>query len=121
MKTDSPGAVMDALGRIDDDLAELAIEHAKLTGYCRSMKDYLKTLNAVLFEQAEGSSAKEREFVAQALMHEHEDYKSYLVHTKRLGELDVQFNYLDTRRSIGQSVLKQMQRDADEKMGRGQG
>lgn len=122
METAEAGPVIRALGRIDDDLAEQANAHAEKTGYVRSMKQYITTLEAALFDQFDKTlSATERREMAKSALHENEEYQKYLAAVRELGKLDTMFQYLDTRRSIGQSILKQLQREADEKYGQGAG
>ena len=112
MKTDSPGAIIAALGEIDDQLALQANEHAELEGRVKSMREWLKTYEGALYDRVEGDSAAEKKERAKALLHDSDQYVKYLSDVKKLGVVARRFEYLDTRRSIGQSILKTMREEA---------
>ena len=102
---DNPYSVMQTLAKIEDDLAEMQTEHADLQGAVKGTEQFIKTLEATCYDQVAGDSAAEKKERAKALMHSMPDYMNYLRQVKDLQRLNRQFDYLDSRKSICQSIL----------------
>lgn len=112
MRTDAgPGPIQTALGELEDELATLQNDHAELTGWVKRRKTFIETYVATLMNMAAGDNVTERKENAKALLHESKEYIEYLDKLEELAELDRKFDYIDTRRSIGQSVLKSYEND----------
>lgn len=105
MQHDNPHAAMNALGNIEDELAEMQDEHSKLQGAVKGTEQFMKTFAAALYDEVEGDSAAEKKERAAALMHASDEYIEHLRQIKRLEELKRRFEYLESRKSIGQSIL----------------
>ena len=110
MKTDSPGPIIASLGAIDDDLAEHMQQHAELAAKVKEGEAFMKTYEGELFGQAEGTDGQ-RKMRAKQLLHS----DAHMVELRRnqglLAGLTTRFDYLESRRSIGQTVLKTIRED----------
>jgi hypothetical protein len=123
MKTDSPASVMEALGTIDDTLQLQQEEHAELAGYVKAGADALKKMHqsrtATLLEGDPKLSVSKAEALAMHAIYESDEYTAYKAKLQEFEQLEKTFDYLDTRRSIGQSILKTM-REAEYGQSQGQ-
>lgn len=111
MQVDAPGPVRTALGQIEDELAQAQQEHAQTKAWVKRHQTFFETYIGTLFTEAAGNGPVERKENAKALLHNDEIYGEYLEKIELLAELDKTFDYLDARRSIGQSILKSFEHD----------
>jgi len=110
MKSDNPMSVVQALGEIDDQLALNQQRHSELAGLCKAGADALK--KRIAFEQstlmeADGKlAANKAEAIAIGKLYKSDEYIGFKTALQEYETLEQMFDYLDTRRSIGQSILK---------------
>lgn len=105
----NPGTIARTMAEIENELHENQNEHAELAGRIKRAEKFFKTYEATLYEMVDPdavSGPKEREKFAQSTMHDADEYKDYLDDVSRYAELSKLFEYLDVRRSIGQTLVK---------------
>jgi hypothetical protein len=108
MHTD-PNAVMTALGTIEDQLEERQLEHARLAGAVKRAEKFMEVYEATLYDAVEAeeyANPTERKVIAKSMLHDTDEWTQYLDDLDKLEQLRKTFDYLDVRRSIGQSILK---------------
>lgn len=106
---DNPGTIGRTLAEVENSLHEQMNEHAELAGKIKRAEKFFKTYESTLYEMTDPDSVsgpKEREKFAQATMHDTEEWVEYLDDLARYSQLSKQFEYLDVRRSIGQTLVK---------------
>lgn len=104
-----PGQIAAALGDIEDELATHQNDHAHLTGQVKRREKFIETYVATLYELVDARSCSnptERMIFAKADLHRSKEYTEYLSMVEELEEHRKRLDYLDTRRSIGQTILR---------------
>ena len=109
MDTESPVPILVALGEIEDRLAEAQESHAQLAGRVKRGEKFFKAFARNLEQLADEGSAKADEAAAWSIIHEHEEWGKFLDDVEALGEADTNLEYEQTRATICQSALKQIQ------------
>lgn len=109
---DSPGAVMEQMADVYDDLAEKQVDHGKAAGRVAEFQAKIKALTATLHQRTTGT-VDERKMATQRALEQSEDWAALQLAEAELAEAKVNFDYLDARRSLLQSALKQFQHDSD--------
>ena len=106
---DNPGTIARTMAAIEDELHEAQNEHAELAGKIKRAEKFFKTYESTLYEMVDPdvvSGPKEREKFAQSTMHGTDEWQDYLDDLSRYAQLQKAFEYLDVRRSIGQTLVK---------------
>ena len=137
MRTDSPAAVIQSLGLIEDDMARIELDWAGAAGreaefadwhreVFLEMKETMRREN-LLTKDALGITTKDvtetaiKDAVESALRSSKvfaERFEQHRHDARTLAMYERRFKSLDTRRSIGQTVLKVHLRD-DDRYGQG--
>lgn len=115
--TQGPGAIAAALGSIEDELHEQEHRHSELTGICKRKEKFFETYLAALYDQVDPTQCAnptERMKFAMADLHADKLYQEYLDELEALNKLRKKFDYLDIRRSIGQTILRRGHDQGDE-------
>lgn len=111
MRTDAPGPIIASLGEIDDDLQEHMQQHADLAQKVKEGEAFIKTYEGELFNQATGTDGQ-RKMRAKQLLHGDENMVELRRNQGLLAGLNTRFDYLESRRSIGQTILKTIREDS---------
>ena len=113
MITDSPGPLIKALGDIDDQLQESMQDHADLAAKVKEGESFVKTYEGELFVQADGTDGQRR-MRAKQLLHSDEHMVQLRLNQGLLAGYAVRYDYLESRRSIGQTILKTLRQEGFE-------
>lgn len=116
---DSPGVVIDEMSLVYDELADLQNGHIEAAKEVARLSARIKALTARLHGQTDGT-VEDRKMKTQRLLEQADEWASLQLAEAELAGCKVAYDYLDSRRSLLQSVLKQFQHDADaDRWGRG--
>lgn len=119
IRFDSPGTVIDEMGAVYDEMAELQNGHIEAAKEVARLQSVVKALTARLHQQTEGT-VEERRMKVQRMLEQADEWATLQLAEAELAGCKVAYDYLDSRRSLLQSVLKQFQHDADaDRFGRG--
>lgn len=119
IRFDSPGTVIDEMGAVYDEMAELQNGHIEAAKEVARLQGVIKALTARLHQKTDGT-VEERRMKVQRMLERADDWATLQLAEAELAGCKVAYDYLDSRRSLLQSVLKQFQHDADaDRFGRG--
>lgn len=119
VRFDSPGAVVAEMENVYDEIAELQVGHIEAAKEVARLAARIKSLTARLHSNTSGT-VEERKMAVQRQLEQSDDWATLQLAEAELAGSKVAYDYLDSRRSLLQSVLKQFQHDADaDRFGRG--
>lgn len=106
-----PGQIARELAKIDNDLEELRDRARKIVGKKKRLDKFIETFEATLADLEHAPTVTQAKLSAKAKLHSEKAYRDYLIVVSDVAEIDSDFEYLNIRRSIGQSILKTMADD----------
>lgn len=119
VRFDSPGAVVQEIESVYDEIAELQNGHIEAAKEVARLGAVVKSLTARVHGRTDGT-VEERKMQTQRLLEQADEWASLQLAEAELAGCKVAYDYLDSRRSLLQSVLKQFQHDANaDRFGRG--
>jgi alkylated DNA nucleotide flippase Atl1 len=111
VRFDSPGSVVDEMESVYDLIAELQVGHVEAAKEVAKLQGRVKALTARLHDRTHGT-VEDRKMQVQRMLEQADEWASLQLAEAELAGCKVDYDYLDARRSVLQSVLKQFQHDA---------
>jgi hypothetical protein len=111
IRFDSPGVVIDEISLVYDELAELQNGHIEAAKEVVRLTSKMKALTARLHQGTTGT-VDDRKWATQRQLEQSDEWATLQLAEAELAGCKVAYDYLDSRRSLLQSVLKQFQHDA---------
>jgi hypothetical protein len=103
--------VVDEMGAVYDELAELQNGHIEAAKEVARLTSKMKALTARLHQGTTGT-VDDRKWATQRQLEQSDEWATLQLAEAELAGCKVAYDYLDSRRSLLQSVLKQFQHDA---------
>jgi hypothetical protein len=120
INVDNPAAVVAAMGEVYNALSERGPHHAAAKKAIKHWAGQVQSLRAALYPHAEGKDSAARKEFVEHLLHQSEQWANLKISEALAAEYDTEFDYLDTQRSILQSILKRYEFEANaDRFGRG--
>lgn len=119
VRFDNPGAVVGEMEQVYDEIADWQLGHINAAKSVATYKSKIKALTAQLHNKTTGT-VDERNMATHRLLEQSDEWAAMQLAEAELAGCKVAYEYLDCKRSLLQSVLKQFQHDSDaDRFGRG--